>query len=220
MAYDLEKQEKIDDLKAWWQEHGKLVILGVVVFVLAVGGFQGWRYYRDGQALAAGTLYEQLAQAERTGDRKKVWEIADQIVSKHGSTPYAVFGALSAARASFEVADLPKAKLHLEWVMERARQDPVRDIARLRLAAVLLDEKNHAEALKLVETRPVESMAGLYADLRGDILLAQGNAVEARSAYQLALDKSEAASTYRATIQLKLDALGEVKPAAATPAAK
>jgi len=69
------------------------------------------------------------------------------------------------------------------------------------------------EALKLVETSPVESMSGLYADLRGDILLAQGNAVEARSAYQLALDKSEAASTYRATIQLKLDALGEATPA-------
>ena len=212
MAYDLEEQEKIDELKAWWQEHGRLVILGVVVFVVALGGFQGWRYYRDSQALAAGTLYEQLAQAERTGDRKKVWEIADQIVANYGSTPYAVFGALSAARASFEVADLAKAKSHLAWAMQHARQDQIRDMARLRLAVVLLDEKNQ-EALKLVETRPVESMTGLYADLRGDILLAQGNAVEARSAYQLALDKSEAASTYRATIQLKLDALGEATPA-------
>jgi len=220
MAYDLEEQEKIDELKAWWQENSRLVVLGVVVFVLAVGGFQGWRYYRDSQALSAGTLYEQLAQAVRTGDRKKVWEIADQIVSKYGSTPYAVFGALSAARASFEVADLTKAKLHLAWVIEHARQDQLRDIARLRLAAVLLDEKDHVEALKLVETRPVDSMAGLYADLRGDILLAQGNAGEARSAYQLALDTSEAASTYRATIQLKLDALGEAKPAAAKPAAR
>jgi predicted negative regulator of RcsB-dependent stress response len=220
MAYDLEEQEKIDELKAWWQENSRLVVLGVVVFVLAVGGFQGWRYYRDSQALAAGTLYEQLAQAVRTGDRKKVWEIADQIVSKYGATPYAVFGALSAARASFEVADLTKAKSHLAWVIEHARQDQLRDIARLRLAAVLLDEKDHVEALKLVETRPVDSMAGLYADLRGDILLAQGNAGEARSAYQLALDTSEAASTYRATIQLKLDALGEAKPAAAKPAAR
>ena len=220
MAYDLEEQEKIDELKAWWQENGRLVILGVVVFLVALGGFQGWRYYRDSQALAAGTLYEQLAQAERTGDRKKVWEIADQIVANYGSTPYAVFGALSAARASFEVADLEKAKSHLAWTMQHARQDQMRDTARLRFAAVLLDEKNYVEALKLVETSPVESMTGLYADLRGDILLAQGKAVEALSAYQLALDKSEAASTYRATIQLKLDALGEAKPAAATPAAK
>ena len=220
MAYDLEEQEKLDELKAWWREYGRLVILGVVVFMLAIGGFQGWRYYRDSQALEAGALYEQLAQAERTGDRKKVWEIADQIVSKYGSTPYAVFGALSAARASFEVADVAKAKSHLSWVMQNAHQDQLRDIARLRLAAVQLDEKNYAEALKLVESPPVDGMTGLYADLRGDILVAQGNAVQARDAYQLALDKSEAASTYRATIQLKLDALGEAKPAAATPAAK
>jgi len=220
MAYDPQEQEQLEELKAWWKEYGRLVILGVVVFLVALGGFQGWRYYRDSQALAAGTLYEQLAQAERTGDRKKVWEIADQIVANYGSTPYAVFGALSAARASFEVADLEKAKSHLAWTMQHARQDQMRDTARLRFAAVLLDEKNYVEALKLVETSPVESMTGLYADLRGDILLAQGKAVEALSAYQLALDKSEAASTYRATIQLKLDALGEAKPAAATPAAK
>lgn len=219
MAYDLEEQEKIDELKAWWQEYGRLVILGAFAFVLAIGGFQGWRYYRDSQALAAGTLYEQLAQAVRTGDRKKVWEIADQIIARYGSTPYAVFGALSAARASFEIADLAKAKSHLAWAMEHARQDQLRDIARLRLAVVLLDEKNYPEALKLVEKGAVESMSGLYSDLRGDILLAQGNAAEARSAYQLALDKSEAASTYRATIQIKLDALGEAKPAA-TPSNK
>jgi predicted negative regulator of RcsB-dependent stress response len=121
---------------------------------------------------------------------------------------------LSAARASFEVGDLAKAKTHLAWAVEHARQDQLRDIARLRLAVVLLDEKNYPEALKLVAGGPTESMSGLYADLRGDILLAQGNAAEARGAYQLALDKSEAASTYRATIQLKLDALGEAPPPA------
>ena len=213
MAYDLEEQEKIDELKAWWQEHGRLVILGVVVFVVALGGFQGWRYYRDSQALAAGTLYEQLAQAERTGDRKKVWEIADQIVANYGSTPYALFGALSAARASFEVADLAKAKSHLAWAMQHARQDQIRDMARLRLAVVLLDEKDYGEALKLVETKPEDSMVGLYADLKGDILLAQGKGPDARNAYQLALDRSEAGSPYRATLQLKLDSLGEATPA-------
>jgi predicted negative regulator of RcsB-dependent stress response len=57
-------------------------------------------------------------------------------------------------------------------------------------------------------------MTGLYADLRGDILAAQGKHAEARAAYQLALDKSEAGSPYRATIQLKLDALGEAPPSA------
>jgi predicted negative regulator of RcsB-dependent stress response len=89
--------------------------------------------------------------------------------------------------------------------------EELRDIARLRLAGVLLDEKSFEQALQMLETKPGEAMTGLYADLRGDILAAQGKSADARDAYQLALDRSEAGSPYRATLQLKLDSLGEPK---------
>lgn len=211
MAYDLEEQEQIDELKAWWKQYGNLVLLVAIAFVLTIAAFQGWRYYRHNQAVAAVALYDQMERAERAGDHKKVRDIAGQLVEKYGATPYASFAALAAARANFESGDLAGAKSQLQWVVEHAREDEIKDVARLRLAGVLLDERNYAEALKLVEAKPVESMTGLYADLRGDILLAQGKTAETRSAYQLALDKSEASSPYRATIQLKLDALGEAK---------
>lgn len=211
MAYDLQEQEQIAELKAWWKQHGSLVILGVAVGVLTIAAFQGWRYYRHTQALAAVTLYGQLERAERAGDQKKARDIAGRIVEKYSSTPYATFAALSAARADFETGDLAGARSRLQWVVERGHEVEIRDVARLRLAGVLLDEKNYAEALKLLEAKPVESLTGLYADLRGDILLAQGKLAEARGAYQLALDKSQAASPYRATLQLKLDALGDAR---------
>ncbi len=209
MAYDLQEQEQLEELKEWWTEYGNLVILGVALAALAIAGFQGWRYYRHSQSLAAVALYEQLEQAERAGDGTKARDIAGEIVAKYGSTPYGAFAALSAARVSFEGGDLAEAKSQLTWVVEHARRDELRDIARLRLAGVLLDEKNYGEALQLVETKPEDSMAGLYADLKGDILLAQGKSADARNAYQLALDRSEAGSPYRATLQLKLDSLGE-----------
>ena len=91
MAYDLQEQEQLDELKAWWKDYGRLVILGVALGALAVAGFQGWRYYRHSQSLAAVALYEQLEQAERSGDRKKVRDIAAEIVAKYASTPYAGF---------------------------------------------------------------------------------------------------------------------------------
>ena len=211
MAYDLQEQEQLEELKEWWNEYGNLVILGVALAALAIAGFQGWRYYRHSQSLAAVALYEQLEQAERVGDGRKARDIAGEIVAKYGATPYGAFAALSAARVSFEGGDLAEAKSQLTWVVEHARRDEIRDIARLRLAGVLLDEKNYGEALKLVETKPEESMTGLYADLKGDILLAQGKSADARNAYQLALDRSEAGSPYRATLQLKLDSLGDAK---------
>lgn len=211
MAYDLEEQEQIETLKSWWQEYGNLVMMVVAACALSVAGFQGWRYYQHSQATGAVALYEQLDQAERAGDHKKVRDIAGQITSKYGSTIYGAFAALSGARASFESGDLAAAKSQLQWVMDNTKEDEIRDVARLRLAGVLLDEKNHAEALKLVDAKPVESMTGLYADLKGDILFIQGRKAEARSAYQLALDRSEAGSAYRTTVQMKLDSLGEAK---------
>jgi predicted negative regulator of RcsB-dependent stress response len=209
MAYDLQEQEQIAELKAWWKDYGRLVILGATFGALVVAGFQGWRYYRHTQTLAAVALYEQLDQAERAGDRKRIPELATAIAAKYAATPYAAFAALSAARAAYEGRDLGEAKARLRWVVENARREELRDVARLRLAGVLLDEKNYDEALKLLESKPGESMTGLYADLKGDILLAQGKGEDARSAYQLALDRSEAGSPYRATLQLKLDSLGE-----------
>ena len=79
------------------------------------------------------------------------------------------------------------------------------------VAAVLLDEKNYADALKLLEAKHPESFDGLYSDLRGHVLNAQGKTDEAKSAYKLAYEKTDSKSMYRNLIQKKLDALGVTK---------
>lgn len=211
MAYDLEEQEQLETLKAWWQQYGNLVILAATACLVTIAAFQGWHYYRQQQAVAAVTLYEQLVQAERANEPKKVRNIAAQIADKYAVTPYAAMAALAAARAGFETGDLAAAKAQLQWVIDKAQEEEIRDVARLRLAGVLLDEKKYAEALELVQGKHAEAFSGLYADLKGDILAAQGKLAEARSAYQLASDRSDAQSPYRAMIQAKLDALGDAK---------
>lgn len=211
MAYDLEEQEQLETIKSWWKQYGRLVVLVASACVVTVAGFQGWRYYRHQQALDAVTLYEQMQQAERANDGKKVRGIAAQITDRYAGTAYAAMAALASAKAAFEGGDLPAAKSQLQWVIDHARRDEVRDLARLRLAGVLVDEKQHADALVLLAAKHSDAYAGLYADLKGDILALQGKPGEARGAYQLALDKSDPQSPYRTMIQAKLDALGESK---------
>lgn len=211
MAYDLEEQEKIDALKAWWEEYGNLVVLAALACLITIAGFQGWRYYKGQQIERAGTLFSQLDQAEKASDAKKVRDIAAQIIEKHASTPYAGMAALAAAKAAFTTGETEEAKKHLQWAMEKAREDEMREVARLRLAGIFLDEKKYDEALKLLSAKTSDAYAALSADLKGDVLAAQDKPVEARAAYQLALDKSDAASRYRPLIELKLDALGEAK---------
>jgi predicted negative regulator of RcsB-dependent stress response len=183
MAYDAEEQEQIEALRSWWQQYGSLVLLALTAAALTFATYQGWRYYRHTQAEGAVTLYAQMERAESAGDYKRVREIAARIVERYGSTTYAVLAALTDARAAFGAGDLEAAKSRLRWVMEQAREQEMRDVARLRLAGVLLDEKSHDQALKLLEAAPVEPLSALYADLRGDILLAQGRRAEARAAY-------------------------------------
>jgi predicted negative regulator of RcsB-dependent stress response len=211
MAYDLEEQEQLAAIKSWWSQYGKLVMVTVVAALLVVGGIRGWYYYRNTQAASALTLFDQMQRAERASDQKKVRDIAAQIVDKYASTQYATLASLAAAKSNFDTGDLPAAKTQLQWVIDNGKEAEARDVARLRLARVLLDEKNPAEALKLLETKHGDSFAGLYADVKGDALLAGGKRAEARAAYQVALEKSDAASPTRQIVQLKLDALGETK---------
>ena len=210
-VYDLEEQEQLDELKSWWQQYRKLVLLAVIAAAVTASGIQGWRYYQNKQALEAGELYSQLQGAVGGKELKKVQDIAVLLVEKYPRTSYAAFAALAGAKAAFESGDMAAAKARLQWVADNAREDEMREIARLRLAAVLLDEKQYEAALKLLETAHGETVSALYADLKGDVLAAQGKGTEARGAYQLALDKSDAKSVYRGLIQTKLDALGVAK---------
>jgi len=211
MAYDLEEQEQLAVIKSWWAQYGRLVMIAVVGGLLAVAGIRGWYYYKNTRAAAAVALFTQQQAAERASDHKKVRAIATQIVGQYGSTPYATLAALAAAKSDFDTGDLAAAKTRLQWVIENAGQEESRDLARLRLARVLFDEKKHDEAVRLLDMPHGDGFTGLYADLRGDVLLAQGKRPEARSAYQQALERSDASSPLRQIIQLKLDAVGESK---------
>ncbi|HEX2830084.1 MAG TPA: tetratricopeptide repeat protein [Burkholderiales bacterium] len=211
MAYDLEEQEQIDALKGWWVDNGKLVMLVVISALVAIAAFQGWRYYRAQQAEKASLLYAQLSEAERSNDSKRVRDIAAQIIDRYGSSQYAGMAALAAAKAGVSTGEMDDAKKRLQWAADNAKEEEMRDIARLRLAGVLLDEKKYDEALKLLSAKTGDAFAVFYADLKGDVLSAQGKAAEARAAYQQALDKSDPGSNYRRLVELKMDALGEAK---------
>jgi predicted negative regulator of RcsB-dependent stress response len=209
--YDLEEQEQIDALKTWWRQHGRLVIVGLVAAAIAATATAGWRYYRAKASEQASQVFAALEKAVRSNDAKQMRELAKQLMDQYGSTGYGAMGALVVAKASFEAGDLAAAGRELEWAAEHARDEETKALARLRLAGVRLDEKKYDDALKLLE-QPPESFVALYADLKGDVLAAQGKASEARAAYQNALDKLPADGLFRAIVQVKLDGLGPAQP--------
>jgi predicted negative regulator of RcsB-dependent stress response len=211
VALDLEEQEQVDELKAWWNRYGNLVLLGLTAFLLAVAGIQGWRYYQTKQATAAAEMFGTMQTAMVANDLKRMRDLTGTILDQYPGTAYAVNAALISARANYETGDTKSAKAQLQWVMDHAKQEAPKQMARLRLAGILLDEKNYAEAMKLLEVAPDEAFSGLYADLKGDVLAAQGKVQEASAAYKVALSKGKPDSAYHKLVQIKLDTLGAGK---------
>ena len=149
--YDLEEQEQIDSIKTWWKMYGNLVSGVILAGSLAVIGWQGWNWYQRTQAAQASAIYGVLEQAVAARDAQRVKAAAGELAEKFGGTSYAALGALVAARQSFEAGDLKTAKAQLSWAADKGK-DEIKDLARLRLAAVLLDEKAYDEALKQLDS--------------------------------------------------------------------
>jgi len=210
-TYDLEEQEKIDGLKSWWEVYGTLVIIIVAFFIAGIFGTQAWKYYQKQQADQAAELYVSLQGIEETKDPKKIADAAHLIKEASPSSGYASRAALIAARASLDANDVQSAMNQLKWILVNSVEPELKDLARLRLAGLLLDEKKHDEALKLLESKHSEFFAGLYGDLKGDIFAAKGNILEARAAYKIAMGKIDRNGTHYRIIQMKLDSLIEKK---------
>lgn len=205
---DLHEQEQVDALKSWWKENGKWVLAAVLLVVLGFVAMQFWKSHQAQQAGEAGKLYAEVEKQLQSNDPKRVNDAVAALVDKFAGSAYAPRAQLLAAQVNVQMKDMARAKTQLQWVIEHANETGLQDTARLKLASMLLDESNYAEALKQLDAASPEAFTGLYADLRGDVLSAQGKTQEARAAYKQALDKIESKSTYRSLVQLKLDGLG------------
>ena len=207
-TYDLEEQEQLASLKAWWKEHGGAILLGATLVLAAIAAWNGWMWYQRSQSAQASVLYDTLQKAARANDLKATRETAGAILENFPRSAYAPLAALISAKVHFQAGDLKTARAQLQWVIEHAGSDEIRAIATLRLASVLLDDNEPDAALKILEAKPPPGFEALYASLRGDILVTQKKRSEARAAYKAALEKAEAGAL-RDALRLKLQALGD-----------
>jgi predicted negative regulator of RcsB-dependent stress response len=207
MAYDLEEQEQLADLKAWWNKYGNLTTWVLIAALAAYTGTSYWKNHKQGESMQAAQLYEELQKAGFTKDNAKVQRAAADLEDKFAGTAYAPMGALAAAKSAYDANDAKSAKAQLQWAIDHGN-DEYKAVASLRLSGILLDEKAYDDALKLLSGNFPQSFAASVEDRKGDILVAQNKLAEARNAYQAALDKMDQKNPERQLVQLKLDAIG------------
>jgi len=207
MAYDLEEQEQIDELKAWWKQNGKMINTLVITVLVAYSVYQGWHYFQSKQAVEASTQYQELSVTDEK-DLKSIQAKSAVLMDKFAGTPYAGRAALFAAKTNYQANDAKSAKAQLDWAIKNAKETSIRALASLQLANILAEEKDFDGALKLLNTPHDRGFDGLFADLKGDILVSLGRNEEAKLAYQEALVKLDQRGKFRLLTQQKLEALG------------
>jgi len=203
-------EEQVEQLKKWWNENGKSIVGGITLGLVAIFGWRGWQDHLVVQGENASDLYEQMAAdiREGKGTDTEIAAIADQLNQDYKSTPYSIFSSLLQAREAVEKDDISAAKNHLQWVLDNTDNDEFRHLAKIRFSRLLLIEGDKDAALSLIEKVDTGKFASSYHELRGDILLQQGDPKAAQEAYTQALATQNSIRGNQSIVQMKLDDLG------------
>jgi predicted negative regulator of RcsB-dependent stress response len=217
---DLEEQEQLDQLKAFWNQYGNLVTWTLVLVLGGFAAWNGWNLYLRDQGAKAGALYDELDRAAQAGDSERATRIFADMKDRYPRATFTQQGGLLAARVEAEKNQYDAADASLAWVADHAGQGEYRAIARLRLAGLLLDSKKYDQALKQLDAIDVPEFAALAADRRGDIFLAEGKPADAQAAYLKAWTSMDPKIDYRHLVEAKLNLLGVQPRASAASSAE
>ena len=217
MPLDLEEQEQLDQLKAFWQKYRNLITGVLTVVLFAYAAYSGYGWWRNSQALEASKLYETMISAVAKGDQEQTLRAANDLQKDFARTPYAAMSSLIAARIAADSGDSAKAIDYLRWASKNASNDGYLALAKLRLVTQLIEqggEKDFAEADQILKETPVAGFEALWLERRGDWYLAQKKNAEAKKSYEDAWKALNQAKEFpeeaRRLLKVKLDAVGGV----------
>jgi predicted negative regulator of RcsB-dependent stress response len=217
---DLEEQEQLAELKHYWNEYGNLITWVLIAVFGAIAAWNGWQYWERTQSTQASALYDEVERAAQAGDTGRVERAFADMKDKFGRTTYAQQAGLLAAKVLEEKGNFDAAKTALAWVADKSSDEGYKAVARLRLAAILVQAKAYDEALKQLSEPFPQEFEALAADRRGDVYKLQGKKTEALAEYTKAYKGMDENTEYRRLVEVKLTALGvDTKQLAAAPAA-
>lgn len=205
---DLEEQEQLDELKHFWKRWGDLITWVLIVVLGGYAAWMGWQSYQSKQAAQAAVLYDTVERAALSNDKALLDRSVSDIKEKFASTTYAQQAALLAARVYNDQDRKSEAKTQLMWVIDKAADEGYQALARLRLAALLIEDKAFDEARKQLTAKTPESFAPLMADRLGDVAMLQSQPTEAVAHYKTAWKGFEPNAEYRRLVAVKLASLG------------
>jgi len=209
---DLQEQEQVDQLKAFWQQYGNLITWTLTLALAGFAAWNGWNWWQREQAVKASAMFDELERAAQAADADRSARVFADLKERFPRTAYTQQGALLTAKVQADKGQADAALATLAWAGDNAGEDEIRIIARLRAAGLMLEKKQYDAALAQIDAaaqvKNAKAFEALLADRRGDVLLAQGKKDEARKAFDAAYKAMDEKLDYRRLVDAKLTALG------------
>ncbi|WP_394392185.1 tetratricopeptide repeat protein [Shewanella woodyi] len=202
--YSTEEQQ-VDAIKQFWKDYGTSIVVGAVV---GLGGLFGWNYYSEHKITQAESASEAFqAMSAPALDEAGMLAAAESFAKEHSQKGYQSLLSLIVAKAAVESGDLEKAETTLKSVIASAADTSLVMVATIRLARVQAEQGQIATAITTLEQVSDPAFTAQRDELKGDFLVRKGDAEQAKAAYQAAVDNGGA--TASPALQMKLDNLNK-----------
>ncbi len=208
------EEEQIAAIKSWWNKNGTQLLSGILVIVIAVGG---WRYWENSQFVAganASSLFEALQSHSQNGTFGEVSREALKLMQEQPESPYAAGAALLYAKFSYEKGELETAVDNLTWVTEKSSDQGLKTTAHLRLARIHADQKQFTEAdaeLKKLDGLSLNAVQQGNTDYVAAIIaLQQGQEEKAVTYFSKVVQNPQAEKSLLGLAQIQLDDLSKL----------
>ncbi|MGF1725078.1 YfgM family protein [Photobacterium nomapromontoriensis] len=203
MDGNITEEQQVEQIKAWWKENGKAVVLGTVI---GLGGLLGWRYYQSEVQSAkeqASDAYTQVINGLEDGNATAAADL-QAFIAAHENSQYSVLAALQLAKVQVQQGDLDAAAEQLNWAISHTKDVAILPLAQTHLARIYTEQQAYDKALAELDKVTAEGWQAKVAELRGDVLLQKGDAIAAREAYVSAQQLGSSPA-----LQIKLDDLAQ-----------
>jgi predicted negative regulator of RcsB-dependent stress response len=211
MSEHMSDKEQVQLVKDWWKQYGGYILTVVIVFLASNYGWRYWHSYQDQRANLASTTYIQMQNMQSLNKQAEAQLFAEKLNKDYKNTSYSSLAALTSAKDAVNNGKLDVAEKKLQFALEQSKDKSFRQIARLRLARVLLSENQPQKVLTLLDVVDEPNFAAAIAEIKGDALLAMGKKSEALQSYQDANSALNASGVDAPLLKVKLEQLSGSK---------
>jgi predicted negative regulator of RcsB-dependent stress response len=183
----LSEKEQIEQIRSWWSEYGGYVIFGVAAGALLLFGVNYYKTSKLESQLEASALYESLTNSVASGNLDQAEVAADELDLSFADTSYAAQSKLAMARLYMDKNRDQDAADALSALLEDPVSAELKQLARLRLARILLYQDKPQEVVDLLEGQEGPGFEPAFGEVLGDAYHALGRIAEAEAAYQAVL---------------------------------